>query len=108
MVLLGDEPGLTADHIRTVCEAAARDPSTVLRAAFRDRPGHPVVLPEPVLLSIPALARGHEPESSLWDLIVRSGIPHASVPIDGPSPVDIDTQDDLDRAIERESGTVIK
>ena len=105
MVLLGDEPGLTADQIRTVREAAAADRSIVLRAAFRDRPGHPVLLPEPVLRSVPDLARGHEPESSLWDLMVRSGVPHSSVPIDALAPIDIDTRDDLDRATERESDT---
>lgn len=105
IVLLGDEPGLTADHIRTVREAATADRSIVLRAAFRDRPGHPVLLPEPVLRSVRDLARGHGPESSLWDLIVRSGASHSSVPIDGPAPVDIDTRDDLERAIERESDT---
>jgi len=104
MVLLGDEPGLTADHIGTVREAAA-DRSIVLRAAFRDRPGHPVLLPAPVLRSLPDLARGHEPESSLWDLMVRSGVPHSSVPIDALAPVDIDTRDDLERATERESDT---
>ena len=101
MVLLGDEPGLTADDIRTVREAAAADRSIVWRAVFRDRPGHPVLLPEPVLRSVPDLARGHEPEFSLWNLIVRSGLPHSSVPIEGQAPVDIDTRDDLERAIQR-------
>jgi len=105
MVLLGDEPGLTPDHIRIVREATAANRSIASRAAFRDRLGHPVLLPELVLRSIPDLARGQDPETSLWDLIVRSGVPHSSVPIDGLSPIDIDTRDDLERAIERESGT---
>jgi molybdenum cofactor cytidylyltransferase len=105
MILLGDEPGLTADHIRVVGNAGAAAPTTVLRAAFRDRPGHPVLLPEATLRCIPDLARGRDPSDGLWDLIVGSGVQLSSVPIDVPAPIDIDTRDDLARAVERESTT---
>ena len=105
MILLGDEPGLTTDHVRAMQEMAAGTRSIALRAAFRDRPGHPVLIREAVLRCLPALARGHAPETGLWDLIVRSGVSHSSVPIDGPAPIDIDTRDDLARAVERESGS---
>lgn len=105
MILLGDEPGLATEHIRLVRDAAAAARRTVLRAEFRDRQGHPVLLPEPVLRCLPDLARGREPETSLWDLILRSGVPFSPVPIDVPSPIDVDTRADLARAIERQSTT---
>ena len=53
MLLLGDEPGLDSDHIRTVRELAESGSPVSLRAQYRDRPGHPVYLPEEVLRSIP-------------------------------------------------------
>jgi len=103
MLLLGDEPGLNADQIRTVRRAAESGGSVVLRASFRDRPGHPVYVPEVVLRSMPDLSLRHGPDVGLWDVIVRSGLPHRGVPIDTVSPIDIDTRDDLSRAVDREA-----
>lgn len=102
MILLGDEPGLPVEHIRTVRGACTSD-GTVLRAAYRDRPGHPVLLPAAVLSTITELAGGGEPEASLWDLVQRSGIASSNVIIDSRAPIDIDTSDDLRRALEREA-----
>jgi len=58
-----------------------------------------------VLRRIPDLASGREPEADLWGLIVRSGVPFSLVPIDVPSPIDVDTRGDLARAIDRQSTT---
>jgi molybdenum cofactor cytidylyltransferase len=102
MLLLGDEPGLGADHILTVRGAVDSGGSVSLRASFRDRPGHPVYAPEAVLRSIPELSLRHGPDVGLWEVIVRSGLPHRSVPIEALSPIDIDTRDDLIRAVDRE------
>jgi molybdenum cofactor cytidylyltransferase len=104
MVLLGDEPGLSEGHIRSVSEAADPDGSTVVRASFLDRPGHPVFLPRAVLREIPQLAAGQEPESSLWSLLMERGVPGATVAVAAPAPIDVDTQEDLTRAAMRESG----
>ena len=103
MLLLGDEPGLNADQIRTVRRAAESGGSVSLRASFRDRPGHPVYVPEAVLRSIPDLSLRQGPDAGLWDVIVRSGLPHRGVPIEAVSPIDIDTPDDLSRAVDREA-----
>jgi molybdenum cofactor cytidylyltransferase len=105
VILLGDEPGLGVEHVRIVRDAAAGGRHTVLRAAYRDRPGHPVLVPESVLRRIPDLGSGLEPETSLWSLILRSGVPFSLVPIDVPSPIDVDTRVDLARAIDRGSTT---
>ena len=101
ILLLGDEPGLDSDHVRTVRQAAESGASVALRAKYRDRQGHPVYLPETVLREIPGLSLDHAPDAGLWDVIVRSGLPHRGVPIEALSPIDIDTQDDLSRAVDR-------
>ena len=101
MLLLGDEPGLDSDHVRSVRKAAESGESVALRAKFRDRPGHPVYLPETVLREIPKLSLDHGPDAGVWDVIVRVGLPHRGVPIEALSPIDIDTRDDLSRAVDR-------
>lgn len=101
MLLLGDEPGLDSDHVRTVRKAAESGASVALRAKYRDRPGHPVYLPETVLREIRDLSLDHGPDAGLWDAIVRSGLPHRGVPIEALAPIDIDTRDDLSRAVDR-------
>ena len=100
VILLGDEPGLTAGHVAAVRAAAGQQPAPS-RAIYSDRPGHPVVVPAEYLPSISVLSRGRPPESRLWDLLLDLGAHCRSVPIDEPSPVDIDTESDLARAAER-------
>ena len=82
MLLLGDEPGLDSDYIRTVREVAESGSPVSLRAQYRDHPGHPVYLPEEVLRAIPDLSVDHGPDAGVWDVIVRVGLPHRGVPID--------------------------
>jgi molybdenum cofactor cytidylyltransferase len=103
LILLGDEPGMTVDHVRAVREAGRSGPQMACRASYRDRPGHPVFLPAAVARSIRSVARDHGPEASLWRAIVDSGLPHRNVPIDAVSPVDVDTPEDLARAREGRS-----
>jgi molybdenum cofactor cytidylyltransferase len=107
VVLLGDEPGVRREHIRAVVDAARAAPGMTLRARYLDRPGHPVVIPARVIRSLSALARDQAGDASLWELMVRSGLPHGCVPVDAPGPIDIDTRADLEsaRARERAGGT---
>lgn len=102
MILLGDEPGLAAHHVRTVRGAVDPGKPEALRAHFRDRPGHPVLVPAPMLRSLPYLASQCGPDTGVWELVVHSGMAHRGVPIDALSPIDVDTRADLARALERE------
>jgi molybdenum cofactor cytidylyltransferase len=105
MILLGDEPGLTEDQIRSIGRAPVAGAPIAWRARFRDRPGHPVLLPAPIVQSVPDLARRYGPDTGLWEIIVRSGLAHRDVFIDALAPIDVDTADDLARAVSRESAT---
>ncbi len=91
MILLGDEPGLSPDDVRTMRSAWEANESGALRPRFRDRAGHPVVLSREALEVISHFDRALDPEIGLWDLVIHSGIPHMEVPIDRLSPVDVDT-----------------
>lgn len=102
MILLGDEPGLSPDDVRTMRSAWEANESSALRPRFRDRSGHPVVLSRDALEVISHFDRALDPETGLWDLVIRSGIPHMEVPIDRLSPVDVDTPTDLALAREEE------
>ncbi len=102
MILLGDEPGLSSDDVRTMRSAWVANESSALRPRFRDRSGHPVVLSKDALEVISHFDRAVDPETGLWDLVIRSGIPHMEVQIDRLSPVDVDTPTDLALAREEE------
>ncbi len=102
MILLGDEPGLSPDDVRTMRSAWEANESGALRPRFRDRAGHPVVLSRDALEVISHFDRAPDPEIGLWDLVIRSGIPHMEVPIDRLAPVDVDTPTDLALAREME------
>jgi len=102
MILLGDEPGLSRDDVRAMRSAWETSDASALRARFRDRPGHPVVLSRPALEVIRHSGPDADPEVGLWDLVVRAGIARVEVPIDRLAPVDVDTPADLELALARD------
>jgi CTP:molybdopterin cytidylyltransferase MocA len=89
MIVLGDQPLLSLDMVRAVCQCAAQHPRSIVRPRFAeapDAPGHPVVVP-----------RRH------WHLIVtpdgfrpsdRAEVATVFVDLPGASP-DVDTPADL-------------
>jgi CTP:molybdopterin cytidylyltransferase MocA len=91
MIVLGDQPLLSLDIVRAVCQCAAQHPRSIVRPRFAeapDAPGHPVVVP-----------REH------WHLITttsgfrdadRADVSTVFVPLPGQSP-DVDTTSDLHR-----------
>lgn len=92
VVLLADQPGITPEMVRTLLDASAQRPESILRLRFLDGPG-------PALLRRAAWdpVRAVEGDVGARALIERHRELVADVPFDAPTPPDIDTAADLDR-----------
>ncbi len=88
VVLLADQPGVTVEAVQAV--TAAHDAGhLVVRAAYDDRPGHPVLFDRTVW---PALAEVTG-DSGARDLL--DGLAVTEVDVAGPCPPDVDRPGDL-------------
>lgn len=101
IVLLADQPGIEARHVRTLIEAfddAAREPE-ILRIRFRDGPG-PTLLARSVWNEVTSLT-GDTGARALFDA-------HPGrvrwVTIEEDAPRDVDRPDDLERARDADEG----
>lgn len=88
VVLLADQPGVTAGAIRTVMASHAAG-HLVVRAHYEDRPGHPVLFDRSVW---PALSEvtGDVGARELLDALAVT-----DVAVPGPRPPDVDRPEDL-------------
>ncbi len=93
LILLGDQPDVRTDAIRALAEAHAADPAPILRAAYRGRASHPVVLDRAVWPGVEAL-RGDQGARAL--LAAHAGRVRL-VEVGGDPPEDVDTPEDLAR-----------
>ena len=94
-VMLGDEPGLSADAVR-VMAGAWRPGGPALRARYRDRPGHPVVFGREWFDALSGLEGD---EGALRLLEERAGDVR-EVEIGSDAPADVDTLADYRRLVE--------
>ncbi|HET9248835.1 MAG TPA: NTP transferase domain-containing protein, partial [Actinomycetota bacterium] len=93
IVLLADQPGIAARHVRALVTAFEADPPEILRIRFRDGPG-PAILARSVWDEVTRLsgdigARAlldSEPERARW------------LHVEEDAPPDIDVRADLERA----------
>lgn len=112
-VLVGDEPGIAAAAVRKVVEAwrrraeAARARSApadaappVLRARYRDRPGHPVVFPRDAFGELEAL----EGDRGARRWLERNPGRVEELRLEAAAPVDVDTGDDYRKATGADGG----
>jgi nicotine blue oxidoreductase len=100
VILLGDEPEVSAPVIRAVIAGWRGSGCGMARARYRDRPGHPVLLardswPRAVEL------RG---ETSVWNRLEAAGLPVREIPVDQLAPIDVDDPASLAAARARLAG----
>lgn len=89
VVLLGDQPGVDAEVVGRVRERVLSG-AEVARAAYRDGAGHPVAFHPEVLPRLLEVT-GDEGARQVLD-----GLDVTEVEVDGPTPADVDTPEDLD------------
>lgn len=90
LVLLGDQPEIRGEAVRRVLEEAGR--ARIVRAAYRGRPAHPVLLDRALWEDLATL-RGDQGARAL---IAADPSLLATVEVGGAAPVDIDTPHDLE------------
>ena len=90
VVLLADQPGITAGHVRALVDAYRADPAPIVRLRFDDAPG-------PALLAAEVYADAMELEGDTGAraLIARRPDAVREVRVPGPAPRDVDTAEDL-------------
>ena len=94
VLLLGDQPGVTAETVATL--VAGRGEAPLAACAYEDGRGHPLAFARSVF---PDLAALHG-DRGVWKLLDRRADDVVDVPIRGCVPRDVDTWDDYDAAIE--------
>lgn len=94
VLLLGDQPGVTPGIVARLLAGRADAPFAVCR--YDDGRGHPIAFARE---TFPALAELHG-DRGVWRLLEHAGDAVREVPIAGPVPLDVDTQDDYETVLE--------
>lgn len=94
VLLLGDQPGVSVDAVRRLLAGRSAAPLAVCR--YDDGIGHPFAFGSGVL---PALRRLHG-DKAVWKLLEQRATDVVAVPVPGPIPHDVDTQEDYQRLID--------
>src|SRR5205823_13781968 len=88
VLLLGDQPGVTAATVSTLLGGRGDAPLAVCR--YEDGRGHPFAFERAMFGELAAL----HGDKGVWKLLDRYGDQVAEVPIAGPVPLDVDTWQD--------------
>ena len=88
VLLLGDQPGVTAGTVGALVAGRAGAPLAVCR--YENGRGHPFAFARDIF---PALAALHG-DKGVWKLLDRRASDVVEVPVAGPVPLDVDTWDD--------------
>jgi molybdenum cofactor cytidylyltransferase len=94
VLMLGDQPGVTAETVARLVAGRGAAPLAVCR--YDDGRGHPLAFARN---TFPALAELHG-DKGVWRLLDQRSDEAAEVPIAGPIPRDVDTEDDYRAVIE--------
>jgi molybdenum cofactor cytidylyltransferase len=96
-VLLADEPGMSSLNISRIVQEWRDSGADAVRALYRDRPGHPVLIARAVLESLEEL----EGDRGLQDRLFGPGGPARQVRLDEDAPIDVDTEEAYLAAVAR-------
>ena len=96
LVLLGDQPGVSADVINALVAAFDGDPQSIVMPSWRGTPANPVLFGRAYFPELRQLTG----DEGARDLVKQAGDRVCLVPIDQPVPQDVDTEDDYQRLIE--------
>ncbi len=96
LILLGDQPGISSAAIRAVVTAYERTGAPMVRAAYGDEPGHPVLFDRSVWPELEAL----EGDRGARDLLSAHPDRVVNVALEGRRPLDVDSWDDFERLTE--------
>src|SRR3954465_1313998 len=88
LLMLGDQPGVTAETVARLLAARGDAPLAVCR--YDDGRGHPIAFDRSMF---PALADLHG-DKGVWRLLDERSGEAVEVPIAGPIPLDVDTEED--------------
>ena len=94
VLMLGDQPGVSADTVATLLAGRGDAPLAVCR--YDDGQGHPIAFARSVF---PELADLHG-DKGVWRLLDQRSGEVAEVPIPGPIPLDVDTPEDYRAVLE--------
>jgi molybdenum cofactor cytidylyltransferase len=97
VLMLGDQPGVTADTVTRLL--AGRGESALAACAYEDGRGHPLAFARSTFAD---LAQLHG-DKGVWKLLDRRASEVVDVPVPGPIPRDVDTDDDY-RAVLADTG----
>jgi molybdenum cofactor cytidylyltransferase len=93
VLLLGDQPGVTAETVAALLAGRGRAPLAVCR--YDDGRGHPIAFDRSVFASLADL----HGDKGVWRLLDQAGDDVVEVPIPGPIPLDVDTAADYEAVL---------
>jgi molybdenum cofactor cytidylyltransferase len=94
VLLLGDQPGVTADTVATLLAGRGDAPLAVCR--YEDGNGHPFAFARSVFGSLAGL----HGDKGVWRLLDQRSSEVAAVPVAGPIPLDVDTPEDYQAVLD--------
>jgi len=97
VLMLGDQPGVSAATVAALCAGRGDAPLAVCR--YEDGRGHPIAFARSVFSELAEL----HGDRGVWRLLDRRSSDVAEVAIEGPVPRDVDTPEDY-RAVLAEAG----
>ncbi len=88
VLMLGDQPGVTAETVKTLL--AGRGDAPLAACAYEDGRGHPLAFARSTFAELQQL----HGDKGVWKLLDRHGEEVVDVPVPGPIPRDVDTDED--------------